>query len=150
MPTEYTCQMTFTSLQPMSMSTSMSMSMTMIQTKVTIKNIETELRGKRIPIPPKVMRKDMTNDEYIAFLQQLLHQNQQTLQRDRPPLIQYFCQSEEEMCTICMECIQPMDDVSSFTCKHYLHSHCLVGFLQSRSQVHKCCPLCREEDVCFM
>ncbi len=121
-------------------------SMTMYQ-KVAIKELEDQLRGKLIPILPKTTRDDMTTEDYIAFMEELLKVENQTENRDRPPRIRYFCKSKTETCSICLDRIYPMDDVSSYTCEHMLHSHCMVNFLKARNQVYKCCPLCREESI---
>lgn len=117
--------------------------------KMDEKVYELELRRRLIPLLPKCFREELSHDEYMEEMRLLIARYEQTICRDRPPLIEYYCQSVESQCSICLGAISAMDNISSFTCEHKLHSHCMVEFLQSRSQVRKCCPLCREETICY-
>jgi hypothetical protein len=109
-----------------------------------IKRKEKILRNLNRPIPTLGFKNVMTEEEYIIYLNEQIKEHSniafETLK------ICVALDMECDSCPICMESLHDNDDISSFTCNHYMHSHCLFQWVELGLDASKCCPLCRNEN----
>ena len=106
-----------------------------------IKRKERRLRFLNRPIPTLSFRNSMSEEQYIYYLNQQIKEHSyiaiQTLQ------ICVALDMEHDSCPICMEALNDNDDISSFTCNHYMHSHCLFEWVERDFEASDSCPMCR-------
>ena len=111
-----------------------------------IRVYEKRLNSINRPVPPIEYRKEIGDVMYLDYLMRQIN----VFEHMQSFVPRYYVACEEHTnknCDICLADIVIGDDISCFECQHFMHSHCLVSFLESPFTHNKCCPFCREPKI---
>jgi hypothetical protein len=114
-----------------------------------IRVYEKRLTSINRPIPPAEYRVEIGDVMYLDYLMQQIN----VFEHMQSFVPRYYVACEEQTnknCDICLADIIVGDEISCFECQHFMHSHCLVSYLESPFTRTKCCPFCREPKIILM
>ena len=110
---------------------------------------EKRLSSMNRPVPPAEYRAEIGEVMYLDYLMRQITVFEHII--SFVPRFYVACEEQtEKNCDICLADIIVGDDISCFECQHFMHSHCLVSYLESPITRNKCCPLCREPKIILM